>query len=127
MNPESFPLGSPASRAAAREELERRLRNEFAEATIVVLTGLPSPVDGPPVTSEPDFVEYRVAPDGSIVEATHRFWEGEGRTGLSIFLNQTWPDGRLYKGESCIEDISEFKELPPLTPDQIERYRRQAL
>jgi hypothetical protein len=73
MNPGIFPIGSPASRAAAREELQRRISHDFSDATVVIWTGLPTPkvTDEPLVAVPPDFIAYRVAQDDSIIRATH--------------------------------------------------------
>ncbi len=84
VRPSDFTIGSVESRAAAREELRRRISHDFSDATVMISTGLPRFTDGPPVATPPDFIEYRVASDGSIVEVIHRYWQGDRESGLTI-------------------------------------------
>jgi hypothetical protein len=95
--PADFPLGSTESRAAARAEFERRQHIEIADQSVGTFTGLPSPRLRPPVVTTPDSVAYYQVKDGSIVEVIHRYWENEGRRGLTVYIHQVWPDGEVYR------------------------------
>jgi hypothetical protein len=79
--------------------------------------------DGPPVAEPPNFIEYRVASDGSIVCCTYRFWEDGRKSRVTVHLNQTWPDGLIYREKPYVADISDFRRLPLATPEQVQSLR----
>lgn len=93
--PGDFPPGSMLSRAMARREYDRRQRLLEESAAVVIMTGFPFP-DGQPVISPPDSIAYFRAQDGSIVEVIRRFWDSDRESGLTIGIDQKWPDGSLY-------------------------------
>src|SRR5262250_1180189 len=64
-----------------------------------------------PVIVPPDTVAYYQAKDGSIVMEIRRHREG-GR--MTIFLEQAWPDGRMYREtESCfVSSLDQLRRLP---------------
>ena len=82
------------------------------DACVVISTGLFSSFSGPPVITPPDWVEYYKAADGSIVEAVGRFWEAEGRSGLSVLIHQYGPKGEVYRGTCGVESLGQLDELP---------------
>ena len=61
------------------------------------------------MTEPPDSVAYYEAPDGSIVEVIRRFWEDDGRYGLSVGVNQTWTDGNVYQGDYVMDSLSQIE------------------
>ena len=117
--PADFPLGSAESRAAARAMIEER----HGEAEIVMI-GLGIGPDLP-VIVPPDTVAYYQAKDGSIVMEIRRHREG-GR--MTIFLEQAWPDGRMYREtESCfVSSLDQLRRLPHAEQGMIERLYRTA-
>ena len=120
-NPGDFPIGSVESRVAARAELERRGNATLQGATVVIMTGLPFLHDHAPATTSPDFDEYYQAADGSIVWVTHRFWEGDGRSGLTVFIEQLWPNGETYRGTCGVKSLAELERLPRMDRSLAER------
>ena len=125
--PADFPLGSAESRAAARVVLEERQQREMGDVTVVIWTGLPDNF-GESVVTPPDTVSYYRAEDGSIVEEIRRHWEGNGRHGVTIFIWQAWPDGRMYREtESCfVSSLDQLRRLPHAEQGVIERLYRTA-
>jgi len=127
LTPADFPLGSAESRAAARVVLEGRRQGEIGDATVVIWTGLPDYFDsfGKSVVTAPDTVAYYQAWDGSIVEEIRRHREG-GR--MTIFLEQAWPDGRMYREtESCfVSSLDQLRRLPHAEQGMSERLYRTA-
>ena len=117
--PADFPLGSAESRAAARAMIEER----HGEAEIVMI-GLGIGPDLP-VIVPPNTVAYYQAKDGSIVMEIRRHREG-GR--MTIFLEQAWPDGRMYRDtESCfVSSLDQLRRLPHAEQGMIERLYRTA-
>jgi hypothetical protein len=95
--PGDFPIGSVESRAAARMLLGR-----CNITAVIVSTGLPLPVMGPPVINPPDTLAYYLAPDKSIVGVICR----EHEAGKFVAcIHQTWSDGGEYRGNHLIADL----------------------
>jgi hypothetical protein len=114
VGPHSFPIGSPASRAAARAETERRLWVDHADATIVFLFGSPR-YDGicersSPLKSPDSIVNYGML-DGSVVSVKRLHHESGGKRGITICIGQTWADGREYDGDCPVKSLSEIERL----------------
>jgi len=109
--PVDFPIGSPESRAAARAEVERRIRCEDETATVMISTGLPHYGLGPPVVEPPDSIAHYSMPDESIVEVIRRHWEGATDRGVTIYVGQVWPDGNTYHGSCRVNGLSDIETL----------------
>ena len=108
MKPGDFPVGSLASRAAARAMLNR----SNAVTCVVVTTGLPSPfMDQEPVVKPPDSVAYYLAADESVVTLIFREYEPARFT---AFIDQTWKDWGVYHGECRVESLAGPKNLRQL-------------
>ena len=132
LRPEEFLLGSTESRAAARAELQRRGRQALENALVVIMTGIPGTdtVPGPRRAIPPDRVEYHEAPDGSVVEMVYRHWGGNGRNGVTIYIEQTWPDGSVYQdrnGPCYVKSLAEALRLPGIPENAAERKRAWTL
>jgi hypothetical protein len=112
LRPEANPLGSAESRAAARAECERRQRNEDETATVMIWTGLPHFFpDQAPVIEPPDSLHRYQMPDGTIVQVIRRHWGEPNRRGVTICIDQTWPDGEVYRGENIVRSLEEVQRL----------------
>jgi hypothetical protein len=110
--PEDYPLGSTESRAAARAEIERRASIEEQNAFVVVMTGIPDFTQGQPLVIEPPDTLHRYqVPDGSIVRVIRRHWGEPNRRGVTICIDQTWPDGEVYRGENIVRSLEEVQRL----------------
>lgn len=91
-------------------------------ATVVIFTGLPNfDVCGPPSEKELRRRDFYQAPDGSIVEVNHHFWEKNGRKHLDFAITQTWADGEDYHGACCVMSLDEARCLPRAPADAGER------
>jgi hypothetical protein len=110
--PEDFSIGTVESRAAARAECERRARIEDGNSIVVICTGLSSPFrEQFPVIDPPDSLSRYEMPDGSSVEVIRRHWAEQQRTGVTIFIEQTWPDGGVYHGDCRVKSLEEVHRL----------------
>ena len=121
MRPSDFTIGSVESRAAAWEELRRRISHDFSEATVVISTGLPTPrfTDGPPVATPPDFIGSRIASDGSIVEGIHRYWQGKRKAHNHLHRSDMARRESIQRREeSYVESLSDFKKLFSQRPNR---------
>jgi hypothetical protein len=112
VKPEDFPVGSLASRAAARAEARRRQRIEDDTALIVIWTGMPRPAREyiSRVENKPGYRYYKM-PDGSIVEVHRNPLASENLHRGDIRVEQYWPDGRTYDGDCLIEKLSDISLL----------------
>ena len=123
LRPAAFPIGSTESRGLARAEVQRRRRLAVEKACVVIGGGLSrQPIDLLTVIP-PDFVEYYLATDESIIRAVYRHWEGPKERGLTIFVEQFVPDGTWYKGVCGVKTFAEVQRLPRIEPSAIERLR----
>ena len=71
---------------------------------VVVSTGLPRIFDAP-IIEPPDSIAHFEAPDGSIVEVIRREYE---RGKFTAFVNQTWKDGSVYRGNCRLENFEDL-------------------
>jgi hypothetical protein len=75
---------------------------------VLVSTGLPSLNFGPPIIDPPDSIAHFEAPDGSIVEVIRREYE---RGKFTAFVNQTWKDGSVYRGNCRLENLEDLGKI----------------
>ena len=123
LRPAVFPIGSIKSRGLARAEVQRRRRLAVEHACVLICTGLSRQVIEPPTVIPPDFVEYFIATDESIIQAVYRHWEGPKERGTAIYVQQFSPDGTWYKGACGVESFAEVQRLPRIEPSVIARLR----
>jgi hypothetical protein len=48
----------------------------------------------------------------TIVQVIRRHWEYSGKRGVTVHIDQTWPDGGVYHGEHRVESVAELDKLP---------------
>jgi hypothetical protein len=116
--PGDFALGSVESRAAARAECERRARIEDENAVVVIWTGLPGLFrEHSLVIDPPDSLSRYRMPDTSTVEVIRRHWDGQHGSGVTIYVEQTWPDGSVYHGNCLVKSLEEVQRLGARAPE----------
>jgi hypothetical protein len=114
VKPWDYPLGSLESRIAARAELEER-----GVASVMVMTGLPCPIEESAVVEPPDSIEHYRAVDGSIVQLIRREYE-PGK--FTAFIHQTWRDGGIYRGSFRVDNLREIRKTCEKIPLEMSVY-----
>lgn len=69
-----------------------------------------------PSVDPPDSLSRYKLQDGSTVDVIRRHWGAPPEDGVTIFVEQTWPDGGVYHGDSLVNSLEEVRRLGrPLT------------